>query len=142
MQLGLSVYVDGPYGFHAQDCSGSLKDATRASAHIYFLDAVLLCIAKASMTLLMEASVAFVAGNVFLLYLSWIVTGVVYFQGVSLRTMYRQLADSGPCVMIVEDTQMWTFKGFKEKLYLYIEGNGKAETGLRVSLPWFWILVF
>ena len=74
----------------------------------------------------MEASVAFVAGNVFLLYLSWIVTGVVYFQGVSLRTMYRQLADSGPCVMIVEDTQMWTFKGFKEKLYLYIEGNGKG----------------
>lgn len=62
-------------------------------------------------------------------------TGVVHFQGVSLRTMYRQLADSGPCVMIVEDTPMWTFKGFKEKLY--IEGNGKAETGLRVSLPMF-----
>ena len=33
----------------------------------------------------------------------WILGYSMAVDGVSLRTMYRQLSDSGPCVMIVED---------------------------------------
>eukprot|EP00438_Fugacium_kawagutii_P031767 Skav205354 [mRNA] locus=scaffold1956:84838:85383:- [translate_table: standard] len=33
-------------------------------------------------------------------------------DGVSLRTMYRQLADCGPCVMIVEDSSNCIFGAF------------------------------
>jgi len=42
----------------------------------------------------------------------WILGYSMAVDGVSLRTMYRQLADSGPCVMIVEDSSNGIFGAF------------------------------
>lgn len=42
----------------------------------------------------------------------WILGYSMAVDGVSLRTMYRQLADSGPCVMIVEDSSNSIFGAF------------------------------
>eukprot|EP00439_Symbiodinium_sp_Y106_P046551 s5758_g5.t3 len=42
----------------------------------------------------------------------WILGYSMAVDGVSLRTMYRQLADSGPCVMIVEDSSNCIFGAF------------------------------
>ncbi|CAK9012342.1 unnamed protein product [Durusdinium trenchii] len=42
----------------------------------------------------------------------WILGYSMAVDGVSLRTMYRQLSDSGPCVMIVEDSSNSIFGAF------------------------------
>jgi len=42
----------------------------------------------------------------------WILGYSMAVDGVSLRTMYRQLADAGPCVLIVEDSSNCIFGAF------------------------------
>ncbi|CAE7931948.1 selO [Symbiodinium necroappetens] len=71
----------------------------------------------------------------------WILGYSMAVDGVSLRTMYRQLADSGPCVMIVEDSSNCIFGAFLSEGLRRLTRNVKllimlsTMLGVRLKAP-------